>query len=192
MNFDDIKLRAKEMMSPQMGNLILVFLIYNFIFAVITSISMGFAWVLLFGPLGVGVASVLLKLDRGDRISVEELFSGFNDFGKNLQVGVLIALYTFLWAILLIIPGIVAMLSYSMSFFILQENPELSAEAAISASKKLMLGHKWELFALVMSFLWWWILCIITFGLALIYVMPYFSCALTIYYQNLKHGQKLV
>jgi len=166
-------------------------LIYNLILSGISSFSLGFAWVLIYGPLSVGTAGVLLKLDRGETFTIDEMFSGFNDFGKNLLAGVLISFYTLLWSLLLFVPGIMAMLSYSMTFYILKENPELSAEAAITASKNLMMGHKWELFGLVASFLGWWLLSIVTFGLALIYVMPYFNSALTIYYQTLKHSKNI-
>ncbi|HQQ67529.1 MAG TPA: DUF975 family protein [Candidatus Cloacimonadota bacterium] len=186
MSFDEMKARAREMMSAQMGNLIIVFLIYVLIFSGLSSFSIGLAWLVVYGPLSVGIAAILLKLDRGEVFNVEELFSGFNDFSRTLVAGLLVSLYTFLWSLLLIIPGIVAALSYSMTFFILSENPKLGAEDAITASKNMMMGHKGELFGLFFSFIGWWLLCLVTFGLALIYVLPYYECALTVFYQNLK------
>lgn len=186
MSFDEMKARAREMMSAQMGNLIIVFLIYVLILSGLSSFSIGLAWLVVYGPLSVGIAAILLKLDRGEVFNVEELFSGFNDFSRTLVAGLLVSLYTFLWSLLLIIPGIVAALSYSMTFFILSENPKLGAEDAITASKNMMMGHKGELFGLFFSFIGWWLLCLVTFGLALIYVLPYYECALTVFYQNLK------
>jgi uncharacterized membrane protein len=186
MSFDEMKLRAREMMAPQMGNLILVFLLYMLITSGISSITIGIAWILVYGPLTLGIAGILLRLDRGETFTIEEMFAGFNDFGRPLLAGVLVSLYTFLWSLLLFIPGIVAALSYSMTFYIMQENPQMDANSAITASKNMMLGHKGELFGLLMSFIGWWLLSIVTFGLALIYVMPYFNCALTVFYQNLK------
>lgn len=187
MSFDEIKARAREMMAPQMGNLILVFLLYMLITSGISSVTVGIAWILVYGPLTLGIAGILLKLDRGESFTIEEMFAGFNDFGRPLLAGLLISLYTFLWSLLLFIPGIVAALSYSMTFYIMQENPHLDASSAITASKNMMMGHKWELFGLFLSFIGWWILSMFTFGLALIYAMPYFNCAMTVFYQNLKH-----
>ncbi len=99
------------------------------------------------------------------------------------------SLYTFLWSLLLIVPGIIAALGYSMTFFILSENPRIGAQDALTASKNMMMGHKGELFGLFISFIGWWLLCLVTFGIALIYVLPYFDCALTVFYQNLKQNQ---
>lgn len=187
MLFEEIKKRAREMMSAQMGNVILVYLIYILIMSGISSFTFGLAWIFVYGPLGLGLAGILLKLDRGESFLIEEMFAGFNDFSRSIMAGLLINLYIALWSLLLIVPGIVAGLSYSMTFYIMQENPQLSAMDAITASKNMMMGHKWDLFGLCLSFIGWWLLCIITFGLALIYVQPYFNCALTVFYQNLKH-----
>lgn len=189
MSFEEIKARAREMMSAQMGNLIIVFLIYVLILSGLSSFSIGLAWLVVYGPLSVGIAAILLKLDRGENITVEELFSGFNDFSRTLVAGLLVSLYTFLWSLLLIVPGIIAALGYSMTFFILSENPRIGAEEALTASKIMMMGHKGELFGLFISFIGWWLLCLVTFGIALIYVLPYYECALTVFYQNLKQEQ---
>jgi len=189
MNHDDVKFRAREIMSSQMGNLILVFIIYSLLMSGVSTVTAGFAWIIVYGPLSLGIAGILLKVDRGENFSFEEVFSGFNDFGKSLLAGLLTSLFVFLWSLLLFIPGIMAALSYSMTFFIMSENPKMTAEEAISASKQLMMGHKNELFGLFISFIGWWLLSLVTFGVALIYVMPYFHCALTVFYQNLKHKQ---
>ena len=189
MSFEEIKARAREMMSAQMGNLIIVFLIYVLILSGLSSFSIGLAWLVVYGPLSVGIAAILLKLDRGETFTVEELFSGFNDFNRTLVAGLLVSLYTFLWSLLLIVPGIIAALGYSMTFFILSENPRIGAQDALTASKNMMMGHKGELFGLFISFIGWWLLCLVTFGIALIYVLPYFDCALTVFYQDLKQKQ---
>ncbi|HPF08603.1 MAG TPA: DUF975 family protein [Candidatus Cloacimonadota bacterium] len=191
MSIEEIKQRAREMMSSQMGNLILVFLIYSLLISGLSSLSIGLAWLVVYGPLNVGIAGILFKLDRNESFNLEEMFHGFSDFSRTLTAGLLVILYSFLWGLLLIIPGIVALFSYSMTFFIMKENPQMTAQDAITASKNMMMGHKWELFSLFMSFIGWWILAILSFGLVLIYAQPYYYCALTVYYQNLKHGSNL-
>jgi uncharacterized membrane protein len=190
MNEIQIKERAKEIMNQQMGNLIMAFIIYGLVSSGISTLTFGMAWIFIYGPLSLGAANILLKADKGESFAFEEVLSGFRDFGKALLAGVLTSLYIFLWSLLLFIPGIVAALSYSMTFFIMSENPQLSAEQAIEASKRMMVGHKTELFSLIISFIGWWILCIISMGIAAIYVAPYFHCSLTVFYQNLKYTQK--
>ena len=192
MNIADTKFRAREMMSPQMGNLILAYIIYSLIMYGVSTITFGLAWLVVFGPLSLGMAGILLKVDRAETINFEEVFAGFNDFGRSLLAGVLTTLYIFLWSLLFLIPGIIAALSYSMTFFIMKENPQMSAEDAITASKNLMMGHKAELFELFISFIGWWILSMLSFGIALIYATPYYYCALTVFYQTLKHNQSKI
>jgi len=71
----------------------------------------------------------------------------------------LTALYTFLWALLFVIPGIVKAYSYAMAPYILAEHPEMTANEAITESKHLMRGNRFRLFCLQISFIGWSILC---------------------------------
>ena len=73
-----------------------------------------------------------------------------------------------------------------MTFFIIADEPELSGAAAIKKSKEMMKGHKWELFVLLFSFFWWYILGIITFGLAYIYIIPYIEATVVNFYEKIK------
>jgi uncharacterized membrane protein len=89
-----------------------------------------------------------------------DLFSRFNLFGKALLLRILRGIYIFLWTLLLIIPGIIATYSYSMAFYILEENPDMGVNEAINASKEMMRGNKWRLFCLQISFIGWAILSV--------------------------------
>ena len=73
-----------------------------------------------------------------------------------------------------------------MAPFILADNPELTAREALSKSKKIMDGHKFELFVLQLSFFWWYLLEGITFGIAAIYVTPYVNATTTNFYNKIK------
>ena len=73
-----------------------------------------------------------------------------------------------------------------MTFYIIEDNPSISGSEAIKKSKEMMKGHKWELFVLLFSFFWWYLLCGITFGLAAIYVLPYINATMVNYYEKLK------
>ena len=73
-----------------------------------------------------------------------------------------------------------------MTFYILADNPGMSGSEAIKKSKQMMKGHKWELFVLILSFFWWYVLCTITFGIAYIYVAPYINVTMTNFYEKIK------
>ncbi len=104
---------------------------------------------------GVGLCRYnLLLLDRQER-SLRTLWTGFSSFGKALGVVFLSALYTFLWTLLFIIPGIIAAYRYSMALFVLAEDPSIGINEAITVSKQMMKGNKWRLFCLGFSFIGW-------------------------------------
>ena len=98
------------------------------------------------------------------------------------------AVFTFLWSLLLVIPGIIKAYAYSMSFYILADNPELTASEALAKSQSLMRGHKMELFILELSFIGWFFLIGLTFGLAAIYVAPYMEATMANFYNSIKEA----
>ena len=100
-------------------------------------------------------------------------------------------LFTFLWTLLFIIPGIIKAFSYAMSPYILEENPELSANEAIDRSRAMMKGHKFDLFWLYLSFIGWGFLCIFTLGIGLLWLMPYMQTAEAAFYEDVKAEYEL-
>ncbi|HOJ41736.1 MAG TPA: DUF975 family protein, partial [Candidatus Syntrophosphaera thermopropionivorans] len=117
---------------------------------------------------------------------IEEMFNGFKYFGRALGTYLLMTLYILLWSILLIVPGIIAAISYSMTFFILAENPNIKAADALRLSKQMMYGHKTQYFMLMLSFIGWFLLSILTFGIGLLFLYSYITMASTIFYQQIK------
>ncbi len=73
-----------------------------------------------------------------------------------------------------------------MAFYIMHDNPELTALEAIQQSKEMMVGHKARLFSLWLSFLGWFILGLFTFGIGFLYAMPYYNAAKANFYEDLK------
>ena len=94
------------------------------------------------------------------------------------------ALYTFLWSLLFIIPGIVAGFSYAMTDYILAENPELTADEAITQSKTMMYGNRFRLFCLQFSFIGWDILATLAFGIGHLWLTPYKQAAYAAFYRE--------
>lgn len=145
----------------------------------------GVGTLLLNGALMVGIYGVMLSILRG-KASFGELFGGFKNFGTNLVAGILHPLFIALWTLLFIVPGIIKTYSYAMTFFILKDHPEMSAKQAITESRKMMDGNKWRLFCLHFSFIGWILLCMLTFGILTIWVIPYMYAADAAFYESLK------
>ena len=104
-----------------------------------------------------------------------------------IGTGLLRGLYVMLWSLLFYIPGIIKTYSYSQTFFIKAENPNISPSRAIELSKIIMDGHKGQLFYLHLSFLGWFILSLFTCNiLGILYVIPYYNAALAFAYEEIK------
>ena len=144
---------------------------------------------LLGGVLQLGYARFLLKQHDGKALDFNDLFSQFDRFGTGFAQDFLRTLYTFLWSLLLIVPGIVAALSYAMTPFILEEHPELTASEAIARSKALMDGHKMDLFILNLTFLGWDILCALTANIGRLFLNPYKNAAYAVFYREISQPQ---
>lgn len=137
------------------------------------------------GVVQLGYCRYLLKLYDGENAELKDLFSQFHRFGDGFLLSLLTALYTFLWSLLFIIPGIVAAYKYAMAPFILLESPGMSANEAIAASKEMMYGHKGELFLLDLSFIGWNLLSALTLGIGSLWVNPYINAAYAAFYREL-------
>lgn len=136
-------------------------------------------------PLEFGLAANFLNLSRGKGLSISQLFDGFNDYKRIFTTLFLVQIYTALWALLLFIPGVVKSYSYSMTPFILKDNPTMKNNEAIELSMKLMKGHKMQLFLLDLSMIGWALLCALTLGLGILLLEPYNSTAHAAFYRDL-------
>ena len=129
----------------------------------------------------------LLDVVRGGNdVNIGTLFAGFNDFGRIVGTKLLKAIYTFLWSLLLVIPGIVKMYSYAMTDYILRDEPQLANNAAIEKSMSMMDGNKMKLFMLDLSFIGWAILCMFTLGIGYLFLQPYVEASHVAFYEDLK------
>lgn len=146
--------------------------------------TLGLVSFVLGGVVQLGYAQYLLKQHDREITSVKELFSQFDRFGQAFLQKFLRGLYTFLWTLLFIIPGIIKSFSYAMTPFIMAENPNMTAKEAITASKQLMEGHKWELFCLGFSFIGWYLLAALTLGIGTFFLNPYVEAAYAAFYRD--------
>lgn len=184
----ELKNKAKEQIKGNIGK---IFVMCIIIFA----INFLCAFIPVFGDIAsfiitpvftLSFSIIYLKITRGEMISVGDLFEGFSNTGRALWLNILISVFTFLWSLLLLVPGIIKSYAYSMSYYVLADNPELTARQALAKSKEITQGHKMELFVLNLSFFWWSLLTILTFGIAGIYVIPYMDATMTNFYNSIK------
>lgn len=188
--FNDFEVEAKEFVSEVgTAGLIVIGIIMIVMFFVILVIAFLLqAFVL--NPIIVGCHK-FFYVNLNNKAEVKEVGSGFDKSYKNgVKVMFFRDLYTFLWSLLLIIPGIVKTYEYRMIPYILGENPEMDMKTAFATSKQMMSGNKWRAFVLDLSFLGWRILALMTCGiLNLFYVNPYKQQTNAALYESLKDTQ---
>lgn len=133
----------------------------------------------------------LVLVDYGDA-GFNHLFGYFPRW-KTLGVCALLrSLYVTLWTLLFIIPGIIATYNYAMTPFILAEDPSVGPNEAIERSKRLMYGHRWQLFCLEFSFIGWNILCALSCGIGNIWLTPYRYAARADFYREISCTRPVV
>lgn len=193
----DLKQQAKAQMQGKLGSFILVLVVYVVVVFAISMVSgllnlvipvLGMIMVyVLTPPLMIGYTAVFLNASYGDKPNVSTLFDGYKKcFGRSILLYILMLVFTCLWCLLLIIPGIIKAYAYSMAFYVMADDPEISAREALKESERIMKGHKLEFFILQLSFILWGLLVCVTFGLAALYVVPYQQMTFTNFYQNIK------
>ena len=213
----ELKNRALANLARNWGNAIIVTLVFAILFSalwliysiltmnvqmfdlnvveyIIAGVALILALVLLhafvFAPLLWGFSVMFLDFIRGDKLHVGKLFDGYrNNWMRIFTTYLLTGIYTFFWMLLLYVPGIIKMLSYSMTPFILKDNPELSNNAAIEESMDMMDGHKAKLFWLYLSFIGWAILVCLTYYIGFLLLIPYIYTTIAHFYEDLKAEQ---
>ena len=143
-------------------------------------------WELVCLPLGWGFTVYFLNLIRNSDIKYERLFDGYKDFVRVFLAMFLCVLALVIGCLILIVPGIIAALMFSQVEYILKDDKEISAADALMKSMKMMDGHKMELFWLILSFIGWFLLCLVTLGIGFLFLAPYFNTTMAHYYEDLK------
>lgn len=141
-------------------------------------------------PLGVGATYAFnaLYVYSNREVLSNSFGYGFKIYWRAIGGTLLVALFTFLWALLLVIPGIIKAYSYSMTPYILIDNPELSVREALRKSQRMMTGQKFNLFYLQLSFIGWFILACLTGGIGFLWLTPYYQTSQAVFYQNLRNN----
>jgi len=184
---------ARESLNGKWGLAVGVSVIYLLIVGSIGIIPFvgSVASLFIAGHFAVGLSIFSLAISRNQDARIEQLFLGFNNYVTILGAYLLMILYILLWALLLIIPGIIAALSYSMTFYILADDDTIKAQEALDKSKKMMDGYKWKYFCLGLRFIGWALLCLLTLGIGFFWLIPYIHVSVAKFYDDIKDKQSI-
>ena len=138
-------------------------------------------------PLAIGMTIFFLNISRDNNPEIDNLFIPFKTSWVNsilayFMMGVLAAV----GFILLIIPGIIAILMFSQVFFIMGEDKEIGAYDALVKSMNMMKGYKWKFFRIILRLMGLVILCIFTLGIGFIWLAPYINVVYAKFYDDIK------
>lgn len=183
----ELRAQAWGVLSGKWGMAVVATLVYGVISGVLSFIPF-VSWIatlLVSLPLAYGFTIMLLNVVRGSDVQLDTMGEGFKDYGRILGTMLLSSVYQFLWMLLLIVPGIIKGYSYALTPYLLKDHPELKFNAAIEESMRLMSGNKMRLFLLDLSFIGWFLLGLITFGIAFLWITPYWNTARAAFYEDL-------
>jgi len=165
------------------------------------------------GAFQVSFCRYFLAFTQHGEGHLEYIFKGFKRFFIVFFTSFFIHLFLFLWSIfstlllggtlyyikdkensvfitpfilVLLLPAIVAAYRYSMSFFVLADDPDCGVFEAIARSKEMMKGKKLKLFHLQWRFFWWHVLALCTLGIGYFWLIPYIKTSFSEFYENVK------
>ena len=186
--------KARTLLEPHWILSIGVCLVYGLMLAIPSELNRYGEIVsfLLAGPLQLGLCFFFLNLIKGKETHFELLFEGFKPLVTVLLSYAIITVLTVVGLVLLFIPGIFVALGFSMTYYIIAEDPEISFQAALEQSWKLTDGYKMELLELNLRFIPWYILGVLCLIVGVLAVIPWHNTTLALYYEDLKERQTYI
>jgi len=149
------------------------------------SFTINLAGLFITGNLSIGLAYFFIQLILGrEEPDIGLPFrAGFENYGRKLGGFLWMTLFTFLWMLLFIVPGIVKSFAYALTPYILADCPNVKAKDALKLSMRIMKGKKGSLFGFYLSFIGWGLLTCLTAGiLGVFYVTPYLNNSMACWY----------
>ena len=194
MSNSEIRAKTREQLGQRIFatmwlTMVLVFLIYSVVLSAVSFTAIGA--IILAGPLEYAVCRITVKVARGEgKVDFNDFLTGFKeDFAGVVLLGFLKAIFIFLWSLLFIIPGIIKSYAYSMSAYIQQDSENKDWNYCLTESVNRMKGYKMKLFLLDLSFIGWYLLGALCFGIGTLFVIPYHQQARANFYQEFIAGR---
>lgn len=217
MTHSELKLAAKDALRGKWGVAILTTLIFNLIVMAISFIPVLPLFVS--PPLMLGISIMVLNLTRTGTADLENLFDGVKYYFTSLKASLLVILYIFLWSLIPVIlmltvftgsiatnsilmlfvgfplfmiasiPAIIAQIDYALIYFIMVDHPELGAREVLKLSKAMMKGNRFKFFILMLSFIGWFLVSMLTLFIGYLWLLPYIYVSIGTFYEQLKGSQ---
>ena len=191
MSNSELKSKAKAQLGNKLfSNAWLMALLVCAIVGAITAgagtVVPGLGALLVLGAIEYGSDALFLRQARsGESMEIGALFSGFSsDFGELFLLGFLSTLFAALWALLLVIPGIVKSYSWALIYYVKVDHPEYGWRECMNESAAMMRGYKMQLFLLDLSFIGWYIVGSLCLGIGTLWVVPYHMAAHAQFYKE--------
>ena len=181
----EIRQDVSIMMRGNWKKMVLVSLVYMLI-SMFTQCNFPLVLVV-YCPLLLGYVMTMLSFVRGrNNLKVNDIFSAFNStyYWKSMGLYMLMWLYTFLWSLLFIIPGVVKALSYFLAPYILADNPTMTTEEAICRSMQLMEGRKMQLFLMMLGYFLLSLLSSLLLWIPMLWIIPYYQAVFAKFYEE--------
>ena len=152
-----------------------------------------FSGILLF-PLNVGTLLLMLRVVRDEQpLDIGTIFQPFDQYLRYIWAYIRLFIFCLLWTLLLIIPGIIAGIRYSMTIYIMLDDPQCSVKDAMTESSAIMYGHKWQFFgySILLSLIFFFgILC--TLGIGLFWLAPWAGSFMASFYESIRRRPVLL
>lgn len=150
-------------------------------------VMLGMAFSILLIPVAWSYnVAFLSHLRENNSFALSALFRGYPDFLRIFATNLVMTVYILFWLLLFIVPAFVKAYSYAMVNFILLDDPQIEGNAAINRSKKMMDGHKWQLFKLDIPFILLVLLGTLTLGIAWLWILPWWNTSRAAFYEELR------
>lgn len=194
MGIKEVKQWAKEKVKGKRLTILVVLIILSALsgYSVVNdkdgllSSLLSIAMSLLLFIVTVGYAKFMLNFVNDKEYNLNQLWSYFGDWKNLATVWIHETIMIFLYFLLLIVPGIIKTISYSLVPYILVDDPNMSSGDVLDLSSKMMNGHKMDYFKLELSFIGWHLLAVLTLGILEIWIAPYQATAMTKFLSEVK------
>jgi len=186
-NFE-VNLDKEDVVGASVAIAVVMAIVFFIVMVIVTVISFLLRAFLL-NPIELGCKRFFRK-NLDEPASLGNVMFAFDSHYKNIAKTMFLRdLFTFLWSLLFVIPGIIKSYEYKLIPYLLSENPQMTKAEAFAESKRLMKGNKWRAFVLDLSFILWDLASLATCGmLGLFYVGPYKASTEAALYEAIKYG----
>ncbi len=197
----EIKLEVKDCLRGSWGQSVNTTFVFSLICLLLigTTVLLGIfvAWwlsipialisMLIMSILSYGYSYFCLKLARQENPTTKDLFCGFSKkIGQVIKLSIKKFFLGIFWLVMLVVPFVVKSIGYSMATFLMIDKREINSDNALKESKHIMTQNYYRYFKLVISFVLWYFLVIVSAGIAFFWVVPRIMTSKALFYENLK------